>query len=145
MWNERLVGLLAKYSANVGMIYRLDKDDHHLYLITFVGEFPENVMEAMQKIPMGKGIAGETARSKSSVVACNLTGEAAPACARPLAKTLGIQGMVSVPVLQGQDVVGTIGLGWFTERQFTQEETDELIKIGHGFANELAVHHVLGK
>lgn len=142
-FDKLLSDLMQKYSSDVGMIFRLEPEDDYLYLIAVKGKFPEHLMETMSRIPNGKGVAGETALSKKPVVSCNITAPDAPVCVRPMAKTMGILGIISFPVLDGDEVVGTIGLGTFHERQFTQQEVNELLATGRKLANELKQVHCI--
>ena len=129
--------VLERFRADLGMIHRLNVGDGHLELVATSAGIPEPVLGASRRIPLGKGIAGEAARSKKPVSLCNLQTDAS-GVARPGAKATGAQGSLCVPVFLGDDVVGTLGLGVRGEREFTAEETEELLAIGRELAEPLS-------
>lgn len=128
--------VLRRLRADLGMIHRLDRAAGELELIATSAGIPEPVLAASWRIPLGKGIAGETAQSGKPVSLCNLQTDAS-GVARPGAKATGAQGSLCVPIFLGDDVVGTLGVGVRGEREFTAAETEELIDIGREIAAPL--------
>jgi putative methionine-R-sulfoxide reductase with GAF domain len=98
---------------------------------------PEPVLAASRRIPLGKGIAGEAARTAKPVTLCNLQADTS-GVARPGAKATGAGGSLCVPILDGTRVVGTLGIGWMTERAITPEESEALIAAARVLASPLA-------
>ena len=138
---ERFRGALAAvvrhFGADMGMIHRLNPADQHLDLVATTDGVPEPVLQAARRIPLGKGIAGETALTGKPVSMCNLQTDTS-GVARPGAKATGAQGTLCVPVFRSDQVVGTLGIGVRGERTFTETETEELIAAGRALASPLA-------
>lgn len=128
--------VLDRFKADLGMIHWLNLADRHLELVATSAGVPEPVLAASRRIPLGKGIAGETAQSKKPVSPCNLQIDTS-GVAHPGAKATGAQGSVCVPIFSGAEVVRTLGVSVRGERNFTQEETEELIDIGREIAAPL--------
>src|SRR5262245_35354270 len=132
-----LAAVVRHFGANMGMINRLDPVDRHLDLVATTAGVPEPVLQAARRIPLGKGIAGETALTGKPVSMCNLQTDTS-GVARPGAKATGAQGTLCVPVFQSEQVVGTRGSGVRGERTFTEAETEELLAAGRVLAGPLA-------
>lgn len=131
-----LATVIRHFGADMGMIHRLDPADRHLELVATSDGVPEPVLAAARRIPLGKGIAGETALTGKPVSMCNLQTDTS-GVARPGAKATGAQGTLCVPILQGGQVVGTLGIGVRGERTFTEAETAELLAAGRVLAGSL--------
>ena len=119
----------------MGTLHRLDVDQH-LHLVAASPGIPEPVLAASRRIPLGKGIAGEAAATAKPVSLCNLQTDAS-GVARPGAKATGLGGSLCVPVLDGERVVGALGVGWMGERTISEEETADLLAFGRLLAPEL--------
>ena len=131
-----LAAVIRHFGADMGMIHRLNPADRHLELVATSDGVPEPVLAAARRIPLGKGIAGETALTGKPVSMCNLQTDTS-GVARPGAKATGAQGTLCVPVFQGDQVVGTLGIGVRGERTFTDAETQELLAAGRVLAGSL--------
>lgn len=90
-------------------------------------------MPIIQSIPVGKGIAGTAALKKEPVEICNLQTDTS-GVAKPGAKQTQVQGSLAVPILDGERLCGTLGIGKLTPYDFTTEEKERLI----GIAREIA-------
>ncbi|STX27980.1 Signal transduction protein containing GAF and PtsI domains [Legionella beliardensis] len=133
-FNTVLATIVSRFSADVGTIHKLDKKDNQLHLVAYTHGIPENIIEGVRKIPLGKGIAGTTAQEKKPTVIGDLVTDRTDYVI-PIARTAGIQGMMCVPVFDKEEVVGTISVGCVKERQFTEPEIDKLIEIGKELAD----------
>jgi GAF domain-containing protein len=131
-----LAAVIRHFRADMGMIHRLNPADQHLELVATSDGVPEPVLAAARRIPIGKGIAGETARTGQPVSMCNLQTDAS-GIARPGARATGAQGTLCVPIFRDDHVVGTLGVGVRGERTFTEEETAELLAAGRALAASL--------
>src|SRR5262245_36573381 len=131
-----LTAVIRHFGADLGMIHRLDPADRHLELVATSDGVPEPVLAAARHIPLGKGIAGETALTGKPVSMCNLQTDTS-GVARPGAKATGAQGTLCVPIFRGDQVVGTLGIGVRGERTFTDAETEELLAAGRVLAGSL--------
>ena len=131
-----LATVIRHFGADMGMIHRLNPADRHLELVATSDGVPEPVLAAARRIPLGKGIAGETALTGKPVSMCNLQTDTS-GVARPGAKATGAQGTLCVPIFRGDQVVGTLGIGVRGERTFTEAETAELLAAGRVLAGSL--------
>jgi GAF domain-containing protein len=131
-----LEAVIRHFGADMGMIHRLDPADQHLELVATSAGVPEPVLAAARRIPVGKGIAGETARTGKPVSMCNLQTDTS-GIARPGARATGAQGTLCVPIFRDDRVVGTLGVGVRGERTFTEAETAELLAAGRALAASL--------
>ncbi len=123
------------FGAQIGTLHRLGEDDH-LELVAATPGIPEPVLAASRRIPLGKGIAGEAAATAKPVTLCNLQTDGS-GVARPGAKATGLGGSLCVPVFDGEQVVGTLGVGWVGARQISEAETAQLIAAGRVLAAAL--------
>jgi GAF domain-containing protein len=124
------------FGAVMGTLHRLG-DDEHLHLVAASPGIPEPVLAASQRIPLGKGIAGEAAATAKPVTLCNLQTDTS-GVARPGAKATGLGGSLCVPTFDNDRVVGTLGIGWMGERTISDEETASLVAAGRLIGTALA-------
>jgi GAF domain-containing protein len=116
------------FGAETGTIHRL-KPDGLLHLEAKSGNIPAELLPMIQKIPVGKGIAGLAVERKAPVDLCNLQTDNSGA-ARPGARQTGVKGSICVPILAGGRAVGALGIGTGEERQFRDDETQLLLAVG---------------
>ncbi len=131
-WAEFLTRTISDFGCTTGTLHRLDPVDQHLKLVAHQG-IPEPLMPIIQSIPVGKGIAGTAALKKEPVEICNLQTDTS-GVAKPGAKQTQVQGSLAVPILDGERLCGTLGIGKLTPYDFTTEEKERLI----GIAREIA-------
>src|SRR5918995_350688 len=96
----------------------------------------DGVLATIATIPVGKGMAGLAVERRSPVDACNIQSDAS-GDVRPGARATGLAGAIVVPIFDGDAVVGALGVANRTERTFTEEEVEGLIRAGRGVAS----HH----
>ena len=96
------------------------------------------MLEIVAEVPWGKGMAGLAAERAAPVDACNIQ-TTTSSDVRPGARATGLQGALVVPMMRGDEVVGTLGVGCLGERTFTAEETNRLIEIARRIAGEHGV------
>ena len=90
--------VLKQFSSETGTIHRLDAQAQLLHLVAQVG-LPPQMLGIVKTIPVGKGIAGETAQKNRPVTICNLQTDTS-GVAKPGARQTGVGG-------------GTSRNGWF--------------------------------
>ena len=91
-------------------------------------------MPAVQKIPVGKGIAGAAAEKREPVEICNLQQDDG-GVAKPAARDTKVSGSVAVHIESTSgELLGTIGIGKFEPYEFTDEEKAKLT----GIASQIA-------
>ncbi|MFA5959532.1 MAG: GAF domain-containing protein [Tatlockia sp.] len=125
-WDGILNEVIRDFSADVGTLHWLNREDKHLYLAASKGRIPDHVRSSIQCIPLGKGIAGTAAKTEEPCSMCNLQTDTS-GIARPAAKDTKAQGSLCVPIFNKKhQVVGTLGIGYVKEHAFSEEETKHL-------------------
>ena len=130
-----LADTLAKFNSETGTIHRLDVETQLLHLVAQAG-LPPQMLEVVKTIPVGKGIAGETAQKNRPVTICNLQTDAS-GVAKPGAKQTGVGGAVCVPIRNGDQIAGTFGIGTRHEREYSAAEINALQDIANSMADLL--------
>jgi GAF domain-containing protein len=120
--------VLKHFNSETGTIHRLDPEKQLLHLAAQTG-LPPQMLEIVKTIPVGKGIAGQTAAQNKPVTICNLQADTG-GVARPGAKQTGVGGALCVPIRDRDKIAGTLGIGTIRQREYTPEETRELEEIG---------------
>ncbi len=118
---------LAQFNSETGTIHKLHEPTQLLRLITQVG-LPPELMNMVSIIPVGKGIAGETAAKNLPVTICNLQTDTS-GVAKPGAKQTGVGGALCVPLRDGDKVIGTLGIGTAREHEYSAKEINALLDI----------------
>jgi L-methionine (R)-S-oxide reductase len=134
-WTAFLDSTLASFDCITGTLHRLDGSDGQLKLVAHRG-IPEPLMPVIASIPVGKGIAGAAAERREPVELCNLQTDTS-GTAKPGAKQTGVQGSLAVPILDGDRLCGTLGIGKRTPYDFTAEEKQRLLSLAASIAAEL--------
>jgi len=124
---EALLLVLRHMRADSGTVHRLR--DGVLVLAAHSPGIPEVVLAAVRTVPIGKGMAGLAAERREPVTACNLQTDTS-GDVRPGARATGLRGSIVVPLLAGEDLRGTLGIGNRDEREFTAEERALLLAAG---------------
>jgi L-methionine (R)-S-oxide reductase len=133
--SEALNVMLDYFDCQTGTVHRLNSRSQDLRLVAQRG-LPPAILAVVGSIPIGKGIAGQTAAGGEPVTLCNLQTDAS-GTALPGARQTGVGGALCVPVRDGDVLAGTLGIGSVQPRQFTPGETQELLEIGRLIAPAL--------
>ncbi len=127
-WDTILHAILEKFSCTTGTIHFIHPADGLLHISSHAG-IPEHILPMVEKIPVGKGIAGAAAEKKEAVEICNLQSDTS-GVAKPAAKDTKVSGSVAVPILHHDgSLLGTLGIGKFEPYSFTSEEKDALTEL----------------
>lgn len=127
---EAVLEIVAeRFGARVATLHLLDADGATLHLRAHRGGLPPAVLEAARSVPIGKGMAGLAAQLREPVSTCNLQTDGS-GVARPGARQTGLKGTMCVPMLDGDRLAGTLGVGCEEERAFTEGEAAELLAAG---------------
>jgi len=126
---------LAKFNSETGTIHRLDAQTQLLHLVAQAG-LPPQLLEIVKTIPVGKGIAGETAAKNLPVTICNLQTDTG-GVAKPGAKQTGVGGALCVPIRNGGKIAGTFGIGTRREHEYSAAEINLLQDIANSIAESL--------
>lgn len=129
---ESLRLTLEHFRADTGTIHLLESDGV-LHLKAASAGIPKPVLDAVELVPIGKGMAGLAVLRKQPVSVCNLQTDSS-GDARPAAKATGMEGAIVVPIMNGEAAVGALGIANRTARTFTSEETALLIEVGRSIA-----------
>lgn len=120
-----LEAAIAACRAESGTVHRIG-DDGHLHLSAIVGQYPPQVMAAIRRIPVGKGLAGLAAQRREPVTVCNIQ-EDSSGQARPGARATGMEGAITVPCIDANGTVrAVLGIANRSARTFTPDEVDGL-------------------
>jgi putative methionine-R-sulfoxide reductase with GAF domain len=133
---QALRTVLEHFHSETGTIHRLDREKQMLYLVAQVG-LPPQMLEIVKTIPVGKGIAGQVVAQNKPVTICNLQTDSS-GVARPGAKQTGVGGALCVPLRDGDEIVGTIGIGTIRPYEYAPEETRALEKVGRSIGAYLS-------
>jgi GAF domain-containing protein len=125
---------IQHFGADTGTIHLLEPDGV-LHLKAATAGIPEPVLQAVQLVPVGKGMAGLAVQRKEPVSVCNLQSDAS-GNVRPGARATGMEGAIVVPVFSGNQAVGALGIANRDARTFTAEETALLVDVGRALASE---------
>src|SRR5207302_8635600 len=140
MAQEGLNAALVELQAHSGTVHVKAQEEKSgqkvLLLAAWAGPMPDPVLNVIREIPWGKGMAGAAAERVEPVGTCNLQTTQNPDV-RPGAKATQLRGALVVPMMLGDEVVGTFGIGTNGERTFTVEETRLLWKRGQELARKL--------
>ena len=118
---------LAQFNSETGTIHKLHEPTQLLRLLAQVG-LPPELLPIVSIIPVGKGIAGETAAKNLPVTICNLQTDTS-GVAKPGAKQTGVGGALCVPIRDGDKVIGTLGIGTAREHEYSAKEINALLDI----------------
>ncbi len=120
--------VLNHFACTAGTIHSLGPKSQMLHLRAH-RNIPDELLPRIQKIPVGKGMAGLAAERRQPVQVCNLQTDESGA-ARPAAKETGMEGCIAVPIVAGDQVVGVLGIAKPTAYEFSETEITLLMKVG---------------
>ena len=127
--------VIARLGCALGTIHLLDRADGSLHLRASK-DLPPAVIERVQRIPIGKGMAGLAAERREPVQVCNLQQE--QVVVRPGAKETKAEGSIACPMLFGTELMGVLGVAKRVPYDFNAEEIDLLMDVGRHIARALA-------
>lgn len=127
-WEALLDAVLAEFGCPTGTIHTVESEAGPLQLVAQRG-IPEDLLDVVTEIPIGKGIAGAAAESREAVQLCNLQQDL-EGVAKPDARKTKVSGSLAIPLLDGEVLKGTIGIGKFEPYEFGEEETARLWEVG---------------
>lgn len=130
-WPAILDRACRHFDCPVGTIHLLG-DDGLLHLAAFRG-LPPVVLDKVQVIPIGKGMAGIAAQRREPVQVCNLQTDAS-GVVRPGAKLTQMEGSLAAPMLDGERLCGVFGIAKPVAYDFTPAEQQLLLALGTAIA-----------
>lgn len=127
-WEEVLSEIISCFDCTTGTIHFLDAKTSLLKLKAQIG-IPDFLIPKLSEIPIGKGMAGIAAERRQPVEMCNLQTDSS-GVARPAAKETKVEGSIALPMLLDGTLFGTLGIAKPFPYDFTEEEVNDLLKIG---------------
>lgn len=126
--------LLAAFDCVSGTVHRLDGGE--LELVAQEG-IPESLRGRIERVPVGKGMAGLAAQREEPVQVCNLqTDDSGVAESR--ARETGVEGSIAVPIFGSDGALqGVVGIAKPEPYEFTSDERDQLLRAGERIAERL--------
>ncbi len=134
-WNAYLAAVIEAFGCTTGTLHRLDPSDDHLKVVAHQG-IPPVLLPVIKSIPIGKGIAGAAAERREPIEMCNLQTDDS-GVAKPDAKKTQVQGSLAVPVMDGDRLCGTLGIGKMVPYDFTDDEKARLSETAAAVAKRL--------
>jgi L-methionine (R)-S-oxide reductase len=126
-WANVLELVTRHFACPVGTIHQLGADGL-LHLLAQRG-LPPFVLDKVQVIPIGKGMAGIAAQRREPVQVCNLQTDAS-GVVRPGAKMTQMEGSLAAPMLDGERLWGVFGVAKPVAYDFTADEQQLLLQLG---------------
>ncbi len=134
-WQVILDAVIADFNGTTGTLHRLDPESKLLTIVAHRG-IPPQLMPFIEKIPVGKGIAGAAAERLEPVELCNLQTDLG-GVAKAGARATNVQGSLAVPCLLDGELRGTLGVGMMTPHDFSDEEKARMMEIGKAVAEKM--------
>jgi GAF domain-containing protein len=121
--------VLGYFRCVTGTLHGFDAATGLLYLRAHRG-LPESLLQRIQQIPIGKGMAGLAAQQRQPVQICNLQTDTSMVV-QPAARECGMAGSIAVPLLDVGVLRGVLGLARPTTDAFEYDEIALLQEVGN--------------
>lgn len=129
-----LQDVIEEFDCTSGTLHRLE--EQKLHLVAHEG-IPEPVLDRVETVPIGKGMAGLAAERKEPVQVCNLQTDDS-GVARPDARKTGMEGSIAAPIVESDDALaGVLGIAKPEPYEFTPAERDRLLQEGTRIADRI--------
>jgi signal transduction protein with GAF and PtsI domain len=125
---QAVVEIARAFAARTCTFHEAEGSESFLRLRAQVG-LPPHILEVTRRIPVGKGMAGICAERKQPVTVCNLQTDDS-GVARPAARDTKVAGALVVPVLEGECVRATLGIGKAEDHDYSPDEVRALEDCG---------------
>ncbi len=120
--------LLHHFQCSAGTIHLLHESGF-LDLVAQRG-IPEIVLTKIERIPVGKGMAGIAVERRKAIQVCNLQTDMSDVV-RPGARDTKMEGSVAAPMISADGALkGALGIAKSVSYEFTPEESDLLVDVG---------------
>jgi L-methionine (R)-S-oxide reductase len=134
-WPDVVAALTKHFDCVVGTVHLMGTDGL-LHLEAQRG-LPPPVIDKVQVIPIGKGMAGIAAERKEPVQVCNLQTDTS-GVVRQGAKLTQMEGSLAAPMLRDGKVAGVLGVAKPVPYEFTAAEQQLLLDVGAQLAKRLS-------
>jgi len=126
--------VIERFGCTSGTVHRFDGET--LTLVT-AENVPEEVLDRIETIPIGKGMAGLAAERHEPVATCDLQVDE-DGVAESGARATGLKGTIAVPMWsEDGELVGVLGVGKPEEYEFSTAEREELLDVARGIATRI--------
>jgi L-methionine (R)-S-oxide reductase len=129
-----LAAALVHFDCQAGTVHRVRGG---MLKLAAHKNIPPPVVQIVETVPIGKGIAGLAAERREAVTICNLQTDDSGQV-RPGAKATGMEGSIAVPMLAGGDLRGVLGIAKVGAYDWSPEETALLTELAGALAEQLA-------
>jgi len=127
----KLEAIVGRFGADTGTIHLLE--DGVLMLKAHAG-VPAPVVRIVERVPIGKGMAGLAAERNEPVSTCNIQSDNS-GNVNAGAKQTDVGGAIVVPIRNGLgDAVGALGIGVHREHTYSATEVSQLLEEAAGLA-----------
>jgi signal transduction protein with GAF and PtsI domain len=128
--------VLASFGCAAGTIHSLDTETNLLRLRAQRG-IPPAIVDRVQLVPIGKGMAGIAAERREPVQVCNLQTDTS-GVARPAARDTRMEGSIAVPMLPAGQLCGVLGVAKPVAYEFSGTEIELLQAIATALGKALS-------
>ena len=120
-----LAATIAHFGCQAGTVHLLREG---VLKLAAHQNIPPPVVQIVETVPIGKGIAGLAAERREPITICNLQTDTSGQ-ARPGAKATGMEGSLAVPMLAGAELRGVLGIAKADAYDWSPEETALLLAV----------------
>jgi signal transduction protein with GAF and PtsI domain len=118
-----LQSILDHFGCQAGTYHTANEQ---LLTLTASRQIPPPVVALIEKVPIGKGIAGLAAERRSPITICNLQTDDSGQ-ARPAAKNTGMEGSLAVPAIRADgSLAGVLGIAKAQAHDWSEAETTDV-------------------
>jgi len=129
-----LAAALSHFDCQAGTVHLLREG---VLKLAAHQNIPPPVVQIVETVPIGKGIAGLAAERREAVTICNLQTDNSGQ-ARPGARATGMEGSLAVPMLAGGELRGVVGIAKAGAYDWSPDETGLLTRLAGALAQRLA-------
>jgi phosphoserine phosphatase RsbU/P len=134
---ERVAGLMAVDTVAVLLL-----DEASNQLVARAARGVEEEVRQGVRVSVGRGFAGRIAATRQPVVLDRVDSSTV---ANPVLWERGIRTMLGVPLVSGNELLGVLHVGSFTERRFTEADTDLLAHVADRVAGAVQARQLEGE
>lgn len=124
---------LAHFGCQAGTVHLL-RDG--VLKLAAAKNIPPPVVQIVETVPIGKGIAGLAAERLEPITICNLQTDTSGQ-ARPGAKATGMEGSIAVPMMAEGKLRGVLGIAKADAYDWPTAESDLLTQVAGALAERL--------
>lgn len=127
---DELRGVIEQFDCVTGTLHRATDDGLELVAHQNV---PGPVLERVETVPIGKGMAGLAAERREPVQVCNLQTDDS-GVAEEGARETGAEGSIAAPIFDDDALAGVLGVAKAASYEFSDDEVEALQAAGSEIA-----------